>query len=116
MTGAEDVRRIALTLPEAWEKSTYGTPGFFVRKKLFGRIRDDSTELAVWREGEDEKEALIESEPDKFFTTPHYDGYAMVLVRLPAIDTEELEDLLIESWLIRAPKRLASEFLNSREP
>jgi len=106
-----DVRELALTLPEGNEKPCYGTPGFYVKKKLFARLREDPTELMVYRESVEEKEALIQTDPEKFFTTPHYDGHAMVLVHLGAVDREELLDLLEESWLLRAPKRLAAELL-----
>ncbi len=62
------------------------------------------------------KPRSIASEPDKFFTTPHYDGHAMVLVRFGAIDRDELGELLTESWRLRAPKRLLAEFDASLEP
>jgi hypothetical protein len=60
----------------------------------------------VWVSDLGEKEALLASEPDKFFTTPHYDGHPTVLVNLPAIDVGELREMITESWLIRAPKRV----------
>jgi hypothetical protein len=53
-----------------------------------------------------EKEALIASEPEKFFTTPHYDGHPIVLVNLEAVDVDELGELITESWILRAPKRV----------
>jgi hypothetical protein len=57
------------------------------------------------------KEALIASDPAVFFTTPHFDGYAAVLIRLGKITPAILERVLVDAWLARAPKRLASEFL-----
>jgi len=102
MVTEDDVRRLALSLDHTTEKPSYGMPGFRVEDKLFARMKEDAV-LVVYREGEDEKEALIESEPDKFFTTPHYDGYPMVLVRLDAIDEVDLLDLLEESWHLRNP-------------
>ena len=72
--------------------------------------------LALWCTDVDEKAALIASEPNKFFTTPHYDGHAMVLVRFAAIDRDELGELLTESWRLAAPKRLLAEFDASLEP
>jgi hypothetical protein len=106
----EDVRRAALGLPETTEKPSYGTPGFRVKDKLFARIREEGDVLAVWCEDVGEKEALIASEPEKFFTTPHYDGTPMVLVRFGAVEVEELTELLTESWRIRAPKRVRAAF------
>jgi hypothetical protein len=109
VTGEQDVREIALSLPETIEKPSYGTPGFRVCDRLFARLRDEGEVLALWRESLDEKEFLLEAEPGKFFTTPHYDGYPMVLVRLAAVDREELAELLEESWRLRAPKRLLDQ-------
>ena len=100
MVTEDDVRRIALSLEDTTEKPSYGTPGFRVKDRLFARMKEEGV-LVVYREGEDEKEALIESEPEKFFTTSHYDGYPMVLVRLEAIDEEELRDVIEESWHLR---------------
>jgi hypothetical protein len=97
-----DVRELALALPATTEKPSYGTPGFRVRDRLFARIREEGV-LVLWRESEEEKEALVEAEPEKFFTTPHYDGYPNILIRLEAVDLEELGELLEESWRLRAP-------------
>jgi hypothetical protein len=100
MTSEDDVRELALALPRTIEKPSYGTPGFRVRDKLFARIREEGV-LAIWCESLEEKDFLIEGDPEKFFTTSHYDGYAMVLVRLDAVDREELAELLAESARIR---------------
>ena len=104
----DDVRRLALSLPETTEKPSYGTPGFRVKDRLFARMREDDL-LVVWCWDLDEKKALIESEPDKFCTVAHYDGYPMVLVRLEAVEIDELEELLTESWRIRAPAKVAAQ-------
>jgi hypothetical protein len=106
----DDVRRIALSLPETTEKPSYGTPGFRVKDKLFARIREEGDVLVVWTGDIAEKEALIAAEPEKFFTTPHYDGHPTVLVRFSAVDADEVEELLTESWRLRAPKRLLAAF------
>lgn len=102
MASEADVRELALSLPATTEKPSYGTPGFRVRDRLFARIREEGV-LVLWRESEEEKEALVEAEPEKFFTTPHYDGYPNILIRLDAVDREELSELLEESWRLRAP-------------
>jgi hypothetical protein len=104
---AEDVRELALGLPQTKEKPSYGTPGFRVKDRLFARLRKDPDALVLWTE---EKEALVLSDPEKFFTTPHYDGYPMVLVRIEAVDREELTELLTDSWRIRGPERLVASF------
>src|ERR1700710_815510 len=100
MTSEDDVRDPALPLPHTKEKPSYGTPGFRVRDKLFARIREEGV-LVLWCESLEEKDFLIEGEPEKFFTTPHYDGYANVLVRLPPVEREELAELLAESARVR---------------
>jgi hypothetical protein len=100
MASEDDVRELALALENSTEKPSYGTPGFRVRDKLFARIREEGV-LVAWCESLEEKDFLIEGDPDKFFTTPHYDGHAMVLVRLDAVDREELAELLAESARIR---------------
>lgn len=105
-----DVRRIALSLPETTEKSSYGTPGFRVKDRLFARIREEGDVLVLWCADEGEKTGLIAADPDKFFTTPHYDGYPLILVRFEAIGVPELTELVTDSWRLRAPKRLVSDF------
>ena len=57
------------------------------------------------------KFALIADEPELYFTTPHFDGYPAVLVKLAAIDERGLRELIVEAWLTQAPKRLVQEFL-----
>jgi hypothetical protein len=109
MPSEDDARRIALSLPETTEKPSYGTPGFRVKDRLFARIHDLPDTLVVWVSDMAEKEALLTSSPDRFFETPHYDGYPMVLVRLDAIDTDELTEVITDSWRARAPRRLLAE-------
>ena len=85
MTSEDDVRSIALSLPETEERSSYGTPGFRVKDRLFARIREAGV-LLVRVADEGEKDFLLRADPGKFFTIAHYDGHASVLVRLAAID------------------------------
>jgi hypothetical protein len=108
MATESDVREIALSLPATEERPSYGTPGFRVRDRLFARLRDENEVLVVWCADEGEKELLIGAEPEKFFTTPHYDGHASVLVRLSAVDRDELAELLTDAWRVRAPQRLVA--------
>lgn len=58
------------------------------------------------------KDALLADDPDVFFTTPHFNGYPAILVRLDRITVAELDQLIVEAWIARAPKRLAHEYLN----
>jgi hypothetical protein len=57
------------------------------------------------------KQALIADDPDVFFTTPHFDGYPAILVQLDKIGLEDLEEVVVEAWLCRAPKRAVKEYL-----
>ncbi len=101
MATEADVRELALAIPGAIEKTSYGTPGFRVNGRLFARIREAGV-LVIWAESEEQKAFLIEGEPEKFFTIPHYDGHPHVLVRLTAVDREELSELFAESARFRS--------------
>ena len=106
MVSDRDVRRIALGLPSTTERPSYGTPGFRVADKLFARIREEGDVLVVWCTDLGQKQLLLEADPKTFFTTAHYDGHASVLMRLAAIELDELTELLHDAWRARAPKRL----------
>lgn len=107
MATEDDVRRLALRLPEVTERPCYGTPGFYVTGKIFSRISDEPGVLILWQAGLEEREELLRSDPAKFFTTDHYRGHASVLARLDRLDTGELGELLTDAWHTRAPKRLS---------
>jgi hypothetical protein len=117
-----DVRRIALSLPDTLEAEDGF--GFSVRngakEKGFAwvwkervdpkRARVAQPKVLVVRVANGaEKEALIASDPEKFFTEPHYNGFPAVLVRLPAIGVKELRELLTDAWRAQAPKALVRE-------
>jgi hypothetical protein len=61
------------------------------------------------------KEVVLASNPSVFFTTPHFDGYPAVLIRLAKISTKELKDVILEAWLARAPKRVVTAFLQKTD-
>ena len=85
-----------------------------LRAKEVAALGDGAPEgpiLGARVESEFAKEALIADEPDVYFTTPHFDGHPSVLVRLERISRADLEELVAEAWLSRAPKRLASDYL-----
>jgi hypothetical protein len=109
MITEDDIRMIALSLPGTTEKPSYGSPGFRVKDKLFARIRPDG-DLMVYVADVNEKLGMVESEPEKFFTTSHYDGYPSVLVRYSGVDVDELAELLTEAWRLRAPLKLLQAF------
>jgi hypothetical protein len=111
MATFEDVRALSLELPAAEESTSYGTPAFKVRKKLFARLREEG-DILVIRVDRDERAALIESEPEIYFMTPHYENYGFVLVRLGAVERDELREILIESWRLAAPRKLHDELVD----
>ena len=105
----DDVVAIGSRLPEVELGTSYGAPALKVRGKGFCRMRDEPEPALVLRVSDmGEREALLQGQPDAFFTLPHYDGHPYVLVRLAAVDPEELAELLEEAWRMRAPKRLVA--------
>jgi hypothetical protein len=135
MASLDDVRAIALSLPEtheavdghrggaAWRTGT----GLFVWErgpgkadlvKLadLGRSWPESPVVGVRTDGLDGKQALLESFPDAFFTIPHFDGYPAVLVRLDRIDLDLLREVVTDAWLLKTPKRIAKEWLAAHPP
>jgi hypothetical protein len=123
----DDVRRIALALPESSEQSSRGTASWRVREKGFvwerplrqkeadelGERAPNGPILGARVEHLGAKEALLADDPDVYFTTAHFDGYPAVLVRLERIALDELEELIVEAWLSRAPKRLAKQYIDT---
>lgn len=88
----------------------HGTPAFYVNTKFFTKLSNDSRTAVVHVESLHEKEALLASEPDKLTTTPHYDGYRMVLVVLAKVTKSELHEFVADSWRLRAPKKLVAAY------
>ena len=124
----DDVRRFALALPDTSEYDRRGQAFWRVRDKNFvwerplrksdlealGKDAPDGPILGARVEHLIAKEALIADNPGAFFTTPHFDGYPAVLIRLGQIGLDELEEVVVEAWLARAPKRLARQYLDER--
>jgi hypothetical protein len=120
----DDVRRIALALPETSEGSSRGLRRWSVKDKMFvwerplrrgdiealGAEAPEGPILGARVEHLGAKEALLADDSGAFFTTPHFDGYAAILVRLEDISLEDLDEVIIEAWLARAPKRLAKAY------
>ena len=105
----ETVRQIALTLPGAEEGTSYGTPAFKVKGKLFVRLHQ-SGEAIVIKVDFEEREELMSADPEKFYITDHYLNYPWMLVRLSQVRHDQLRDLLAQSWRRAAPKQLVAAF------
>jgi hypothetical protein len=118
MADAEDVRRLALALPQTVEIESDGFD-FRVAGKGFvwsyperipGKPRVIRTDIAVLYVGDEaEKQALLLGEPGLFFTTPGYDGLPLVLLRLPEVKVDRLTELVTDAWRMRAPADLATD-------
>jgi hypothetical protein len=125
----DDVRRLALALPEVEEGTSWGTAAWKVGGKTFvwerplrrsdlaalGDAAPPGPILGARVEHELAKDVLIQDDPDVFFTTPHFDGYPAILVVLDRIGPEALEEVIVEAWLARAPKKLAKAYTAGRE-
>lgn len=106
MPDAEDVRRVALSLPDTEEKIAWSMPTFRVAGKMFATLPEDETSIAV-RCPKEERDELVLAEPGKFWIADHEAGFAWVRVRLAALEDEsELRDILADSWRQAAPPRL----------
>lgn len=125
MATFDDVRRIALALPDTAERIGRGNLQWKAHTNLFVWDRplrqSDLDALGVEAPtgeilgarvpDEGAKFALIADRPDVYFTTPHFNGYPAILVRLDVIGIDDLEELIVEAWLLRAPKKLAARYL-----
>jgi hypothetical protein len=119
MADLDDVRRIARSLPGAVEGTDSFGFGVEVKGKVKGfcwswkervdprRARVENLDvLAVRVSGAEEKQQLLDADPVRFFTEPHYNGYPAVLVRLAEVDSAELRELLTDAWSCMAPNEL----------
>jgi hypothetical protein len=123
-----DLDELALAMPQTTkEVSEDGRPAYFVHGKLFCFHRSRRRDAIDEKTGERLDDVIMFRVPDLgvkdlfladdrglFFTTPHFDGYPAVLMRIPdlaRVDREELHDLVAEAWLTRAQKRVAKAWL-----
>lgn len=105
----ETVRELALALPGSEESTSYGTPAFKVRGKLFVRLRPEGDAVVV-RIDKDERTMRMRADPNAFYLTDHYAPYPWMLVRLAAVRQDDLAELLEDAWRLQAPQRLLAEY------
>ncbi len=125
MATLDDVTRLACELPEVTEGERHGNRTWFVAGKAFAwdrpfskadirRFGDGSPPegpiLAVRVVDLDDKEAVLAAQPRGFFTIPHFDGYAAVLIQLKTVSQRDLQEAIVDAWLASAPPRLANEY------
>lgn len=126
MVGLDEVARIAESLPEVTVGERSGNRTWFVGKKAFAwerpfrkadikRFGDETPPggpiLALTVEDLAEKEAVLQAGTRGFFTIPHFDGYAAVLVELDVVGKRALRDAIVDAWLACAPRRRAEEYV-----
>lgn len=102
----DDVVEIGTRLPGVEVATSFRTPALKVRGKGMCRLRTNPDALVLRVIDMGEREALLQGQPDVFFSTPHYDGWPYILVRLEAVDRDELAELLEEAWRVFAAKRV----------
>lgn len=103
---AEEMREICLSFPGVEEGTSYGRPSFLVNKKFFTRLRRDDDSVVLLEVGFDEREMLIEAEPQTFHFTAHYKDYPAVLARLSSLHPGSFRNFLERRWRKIAPKAL----------
>jgi len=107
------LRSLTAGLPGCTEGTSYGTPAFFVNKKMFARIKEDGTTLVIRTE---DREKWMKKKPAVYFITDHYQNYPeYMLVQLKKVRQKELQDLLVASWRTRATKALIGEYDNRKK-
>jgi hypothetical protein len=106
----EQLCKLGRELPEVVEDFWYGTRALKVRKKGFVRLKEDATSVVFMLESIEEQESLITGQPEVFYITDHYRGYASVLARLAKLQVSEARLRLERAWLVKAPPALVEAF------
>lgn len=112
MMRAGEVRRLALSLPEAVERETWGHPTFRVREKIFATLAPNGTTAGV-KASTEEQSLLIASDPETFAPSDYVGRFGWVTVRLDKVDPDLLSQLIVDAWRRTAPKRVAAAYEKS---
>jgi len=106
----DEVIAVAKAFPDVEEGLSYGTPGLKVRGKFLTRLRLEDDSLVFMEVGFDERELLLEADPQTFHLTPHYEPYPTILARLSYLDEATLRRFLERRWRKVAPKGSVKTF------
>ena len=106
---ANELRALALRMPGAEERETWGHPTFRIRDKIFAGLAEDGATATV-KASKEEQAALLGSDPETFAQAPYVGQHGWVTIQLARADRVEIEELVIEAWRATAPKRLVAEF------
>ena len=130
MVSIDEAGRMALELPEVMQGERHGTRSWSVAGKAFAWERPfskadvkrfggvnppDGPILAVRVDDLGEKEAVLAAQPKAFFTIPHFDGYAAVLIQLEAVTKRALREAIVDGWLACAPSKLADKYVEAEK-
>ena len=105
----EEMEAIVLSFPLAAKGSSYGKPSYLVNGKFFTRLRREDDSLVLLEVSFDEREMLIEAEPETFHFTAHYKDYPSVLARMASLHPGSFRQFLERRWRKIAPKKLVKE-------
>ena len=105
----DEMREIVLSFPGVSEGTSYGQPAFTISKKFFTRLRREDQSLVLLEVSFDEREMLIEAEPQTFHFTAHYRDYPAVLARMASLHPGSFRNFLDRRWRKIAPKRAVKE-------
>jgi hypothetical protein len=109
MSTADELRKVALSLPEAEERETWGHPTFRVRDKLFAALSDDGVQGTV-KATKPEQAALVAADPQTFGVPAYVGRHGWVSIQLATVDPRELRELVVEAWRQTAPTRLVAAY------
>ena len=109
MTTADELRRAALSLPEAEERETWGHPTFRVRDKMFATLSDDGRSAGI-KTTREEQTALVAADPETFGVPAYVGRHGWVSIQLATVDPTELGELVVEAWRQTAPRRRVATY------
>ncbi len=106
----DDLKTMAMALPQVEEAMAYGKPAYKAFGKFLTRLRREDASIVLVGVTFDEREMLMEAEPETFHITPHYKDYPSVLARIATVDPDTVRNMLLRRWRAVAPKKFLKEY------